>query len=101
MEELNRLGDRFFDTDSPARRACDDTVVRALEPYHALRNYRDKIVDVVRKYVRTPSFLVRYFPLDGGTINAEVFEAAMSTQDESGMSFRAMLKSFFEFLSSR
>lgn len=101
MTELGRLGERFFDTDSPARRACDESVLEALQPYTALRDYRAEIVDVVRKYVRTPSFLVRYFPLDGGTINAEVFEAAMSTQDESGMSFRVMLQSFFEFLSSR
>jgi hypothetical protein len=100
-DRLELLGRRFFDTDSPARRACDKAVLDVLKPYRALKSHRDDIVDIVRRYVRTPSFLVRYFPLKESTIDEAVMDQVMATRDDSRMSFRELLDSFFNFLTYR
>lgn len=98
---LEQLGRRFFDVDSPARRACDAAVLSALRPYRELSDWHEAIMDIVRRYVRTPSFLVRYFPLNKPTIDKKVVDLAMDTRDDSGMSFRELIQSFFDFLTTR
>jgi hypothetical protein len=48
---LERLGNRFFDNDSPARRACDAETTRLLEFYPLLNAYRETLIDVTRRYL--------------------------------------------------
>ena len=44
---LDRWGTRFFDRDSPARRACDGCAEQLLSPHLALTQYRELLLDVV------------------------------------------------------
>lgn len=98
---LDRLGTRFFDSDSPARRACDALSGQLLSPHHALAPHRDLLLEVVRRFLRTPSFLVRYFPIEREALDEASVEAAFANCDASGMSLGQMLAHFFEFLERR
>lgn len=98
---LDRLGTRFFDSDSPARRACDAQSGRLLLPHRALASHRDLLLEVVRRFLRTPSFLVRYFPIEREALDEASVEAAFANPDASGISLGQMLANFFEFLERR
>jgi len=94
--ELERIGARFFDEDSPIRRACDEEVRRLLEDFADLPH--DDLTGIVRRYVRTPSFLVRFFPLASGRLSADSMVKALNTKDRSGLQLRDVLVDFFMFL---
>jgi ERCC4-related helicase len=100
-ERLERYGRRFFDTDSPVRKACDDEVMEILRPYSALRAHHAHLLEVTRRYLRTPSFLARYFPLDQDRFDVAAIEKAFGASDASGLSLRKVLQGFFEFLEYR
>jgi hypothetical protein len=98
---LDRLGTRFFDRDSPARRACDALSRQLLSPHTALQPHRDLLLEVVRRFLRTPAFLVRYFPIESKSLDEASVEAAFANRDVSGISLSQMLGNFFEFLDRR
>ena len=99
--ELERLGKRFFDEDSPARRACDTQVRGILMQYPLLGPHEEALAEVVRRYVRTPSFLVRYFDLADGRLDEESVVRAFDECDASRLCLRRVLEHFFDFLVSR
>lgn len=96
--ELERIGTRFFDEDSPIRRACDMETSALLEGFQELHEYRDDLVDIARRNVRTPSFLVRFFPLASDRLTGELMEQAFNKKDRSGLRLRDLLRHFFRFL---
>jgi superfamily II DNA or RNA helicase len=98
---LDRLGTRFFDRESPARRSCDALVNQLLAPYAELTPFRELLLEVVRRFLRTPSFLVRYFPIENKSVDAEAVESAFANPDASGVGLGQMLGSFFDFLEHR
>jgi superfamily II DNA or RNA helicase len=100
-EHLDTLGNRFFDVDSPVRRACDIEVADLLSSYPSLASHRETLIDVTRRYLRTPSFLVRYFPLNLERLDEAAAETAFGASDASGLSLRSVLRDFFDFLESR
>lgn len=100
-KRLELLGKRFFDADSPVRVACDEHIGRLISDYPGLEERREALLDVVRRYLRTPSFLVRYFPLHGGHLDAASVALAFDQGDGSGMTLREILRGFFEFLEVR
>ena len=59
------------------------------------------MLEVVRRFLRTPSFLVRYFPIENKALDETSVEAAFAHCDASGISLRQMLGHFFEFLERR
>lgn len=99
--KLDHLGKRFFDIDSPARRACNEELGMLLKSYSGLSEHRDDLVNLCRRYLRTPSFLVRYFPLAGGHLDEKSIRAAFTREDGSGLSLRTVLTGFFDFLEHR
>ena len=101
LDELIRLGDRFFDRDSPIRKACDSEVGLLLDSYPGLSAYREVLVDAVRRVVRTPTFLVRFFPLRDGRLRESDMVDALNREDQSQMTLRKLLGDFFEFLQDR
>jgi ERCC4-related helicase len=100
-EELAKLGKRFFDSDSPVRRACDATVAGILQDFENLTPHKDSLVEIARRYLRTPSFLVRYFPLDSTRFDEEAVSHAFSKLDGSNMALGNVLRGFFDFLENR
>ena len=100
-ESLERIGRRFFDEDSPIRRACDSEAGALLDGFPKLGMHREALIDVVRRNVRTPAFLVCFFALDDGRLNEEDMALAMDKADRSGLRLRDLLRDFFLFLSDR
>ena len=90
---LQRISRRFFDTDSPVRRACDDEIAALLKDYPRLTRHAI-LHDTIRRYIRTPSFLVRFLPLTRHGLKPPAVRRAF--RGETGL--RAVLKTFLDFL---
>ena len=101
VETLERLGHRFFDVDSPLRRACDERIASLLDGFPELFKYRDELIGIVRSNLRTPSFLARHFPIERDTLGADEVGEAFATRDGSGISLEDRLVEFFRFLDQR
>jgi superfamily II DNA/RNA helicase len=97
---LASVGERF-ERDSPLRRACDAQVQELLREYETLREHRSLLQEVVRRYARTPSFLVRFFPLQRQRFSEADMIEAMDRPDGSGFTLRRLLEDFFGFLQKR
>lgn len=55
---------------------------------------------IIQRFVRTPSFLTRYYPFEIGDQRA-AFRQAVDNQDASGLSLREKLTDFVEFITHR
>ncbi len=98
--ELEEIGLRFFDSDSRARQEIVRQVEKLLRPHPVLAEHAETIQDVVRRFLRTPSFLVRFFPLtETQRLTADAIGRAFESCDSSGLSLAALLQHFLEFLS--
>lgn len=101
LDELDRIGKRFFVEGAPLRRSCDRLVLAELADFPLLEPRQNQLLLVFRRYVRTSSFLVRFFPLHGGDLTEQDMEAAMDAPDHSGLTLRKLLRQFFNFLVQR
>lgn len=101
LRQLERIGARFFDERSPLRRASQDEVRRLLAEFSGLAEHEEALIEIIRRNLRTPSVLVRYFPLQRPKYDADAVAEAMLTRDGSGLSLADLLRGFFEFLSER
>jgi ERCC4-related helicase len=100
-EKLELLGKRFFDEDSPLRRAWDSKSRELINQFPSLADYAEVLGGIMRRYVRTPWFLTRYFPIVSGRMDARAIDAALETRDLSGMTLRDTLFQFLVFLNER
>jgi len=96
--ELEKIGRWFFKEDSPIRRGTNRAVRAILNDYPDLADHSEQILRTVRRYLRTPSFLTRYFPLESERLTEDVVFEALRRSDASGMSLEQLLKDFFSFL---
>ena len=101
MEILDRLGKRFFDKESPIRNACNTEVGLILKDFPNLQKYSERLIEIVRRNMRTPSFLVRYFSLRGQRLDEASMRVALEKSDASGMSLSRLIEDFFIFLDTR
>ena len=75
-----------FDTDGGMRQPLDKELARRLAPYPELNNdERELIQDVVRRFVRTPLFVGRYFDVNARS-GERTLQEAFDTRDMSGAS---------------
>jgi len=95
---LKRIGHRFFDRKSPVRQACDAQVATLLARNAALASHTGDLQELSRRYLRTPSFLVRFFPLSRSRLDERAVAEAFASGDGSGLSLRDVLSGFFGFL---
>ncbi|MBP8259189.1 MAG: SWF/SNF helicase family protein [Verrucomicrobia bacterium] len=101
MEELERIGERFFDEDSPLRRECRRRVQGWVSRHPVLQDHAGQIEEIVRRNVRTPSFLVRFFPLRPGRLTEADMAQAFEAEDLSGLTLERLLAHFLVFLAER
>ncbi len=101
FDELERLGKRFFDEESPIRRSCDAEIDNILKEYPSLGEQSKQLSDAARRVVRTPSFLVRFFPLHKGKLQESDMRQALQMPDHSGMTLNRLLEDFFGFLENQ
>jgi hypothetical protein len=93
---LDELGDRFFKDDG-LRASITVALETVVAPFYLSTEHREQTIEVVRRFLRTPSFLVRYFPLEGTDLAAGMAYALQA--QESGESLRERIESFCRFLS--
>jgi hypothetical protein len=96
--ELDVIGDRFFDVDGPLRVEVTEALRDIVASYAQLNPLeRERVVEVVRRFLRTPSFLVRHFDL-GAQDRAAAFRQAIERHDVGGLSLRRRIEGFCDFL---
>ena len=91
-QALEELGERFFKDDELRTLVSswiDDIVIKFPK---LISDHRDKIVDVVRRFLRTPSFIARYLPLQGDDLSAAAFATAFNVADEGQQSLRQKIE---------
>jgi len=106
---LERVQKRFFDdADAPGRRALDaalygtvQTHVGKLDAVGIVAEDREAIVDVMRRFLRASTTLVRCFPLGEQSTPADAVATALDQPDRSGTSWRNKFDTFIEFLTER
>ncbi|MDA2934242.1 hypothetical protein MYX82_07850 [Acidobacteria bacterium AH-259-D05] len=89
--ELDLFGERFFDPDSPVTLLARSTVSEIFSAVEIPDEDRIRGVDVVLRFLRTPSFLVRYLQ-QGVQDREEGLFKAFSVTDQSGRSLRQRSK---------
>jgi superfamily II DNA or RNA helicase len=98
---LDRLGRQFFDTDGRLRSEAMETLAGVVGRYQELSSPdRDAIVEIALRFLRTPSFLVRYFPLDAAD-SPSAFKDAFERADASGLAVRRRIEDICQFLARR
>lgn len=99
--KLEQLGERFQQPDDRLRREADASLTALAQDCGSFdKSEEEKVVDVMRRFLRTPSFLARYFPPDGARRKGAIDEA-LAQADESGLTLRERLAEFCRFLSDR
>jgi superfamily II DNA or RNA helicase len=99
--ELDKLADQFFDTDRPLRSVAQNLLREVVAEYPDLsKNYADQIIDIGLRFLRTPSFLIRYFPL-GHRDPISALNEAFSKSDNSGLTVKGRIRAFCRFLAER
>ena len=101
LAKLARLGNRFSKRASPIRRACDEQITFLISRFPCLAEHHEQILEATRRMVRTPSFLIRFFPLKEGRLRGEDMAEALRRSDQSGMTLEQLLCNFFTFLQDR
>jgi hypothetical protein len=99
-DELERLGKQFFDTEGRLRNEAQSLLRSVVAGYPELAADQEALVDVGLRFVRTPSFLVRYFPLSQPDA-ASAFSQAFDRTDVSGMTLRRRFDDLCRFLAKR
>lgn len=98
MDRLEKIGTRFLDQDSKLRLVTDERIASMIRTYPALQIHEAEMLDIVRRYLRTPTFLIRYFPLEKTKLDENDFEAIFHAKDGSGLSLQESLIHFLDFL---
>lgn len=108
---ITRIQNRFFDdSDSPARQALDRALWQVVEGQAALLDaasvlpdQRSDLVDVMRRFLRVETSIVRCFSLaDVDDVSPAVAVAeALNHTDGSGVSWRQKFGDFIVFLAKR
>ncbi len=100
VAELTNLGKRFFDADGSLYQEAEALARQLTAPYPGLQPAEiDQIAEIVRRFFRTPSFLVRY--LDLTRPDAAGLRAAFDHPDAGGLSLRQRLGDFCCFLAEQ
>ncbi len=113
---FERVARRLADEDSPLHRVIVDTLSRPFgaEEFAILQPHKNELVQLLAAYVRSPSFIARYMPLDVPEVREALWEAStqaqtvragaealgsalMSASDASAMSMGRRVEEFLRF----
>jgi superfamily II DNA or RNA helicase len=99
-EELIRLGSRF-DEGYKLRSKFDDIIGAFIATYPELLAHKELLSNVILRYFRTPSFLVRFYPLGEEVDDDIVLEKSFKYSDASGLTLEQLILNFLFFLAKR
>ncbi|WP_426441104.1 helicase-related protein [Bradyrhizobium genosp. P] len=90
-----------FDTEGGMRDPLNKELERRLAPYPELSAEEQHLIqDVVRRFVRTPLFVARYFDIHARS-GEQPLQAALDTRDMSGASLSEKIAAFLKFVAKR
>lgn len=98
--ELEKMA-RRFDKGERVARHCGKYLDKLLDPWKNLNEHRERIHDIVLRFLRTPSFLVRFAGTEWDKNGQEGVHAAFNSHDASGLTLSLLLHEFFRFLDDR
>ena len=108
---LDRIQNRFFDrANTPGRQATDSAIQEiidghkgALDKTNMSMQDREQLTDVMRRFLRVPTTLLRSFPLAelDSISNDQAIQITLDAKDGSNLSWRKKLNHFLEFLTLR
>lgn len=99
-DAATRFGERF-DPDAPMGRYLTDAIDRLLFAAGGVPSAeRDRLVDVIRRFVRSSVFVGRYFNPFADS-SPELLADALATKDGSDLTLEDRLRGFIEFYRSR
>lgn len=100
--ELKRISDSL-DRDRPAARKVVETLNALLDQYDELKGdaLRDSLQEIMLRFLRTPTFLVRFADLSGTLRPDEWVTDMFQRKDSSGLSLEDVIRQFLDFLSKR
>jgi superfamily II DNA or RNA helicase len=99
--ELDKLADQFFDTDGRLRSVAQNSLRDVVAEYPDLpKENEEQIVEIGLRFLRTPSFLIRYFALDTKDPVSALTEA-FEKGDNSGLTVKGRIREFCRFLAER
>jgi hypothetical protein len=98
--ELESRGKRFFDSDAPITRFAQQRVGALLMADRLSAAETEKATGIVMRFLRTPSFLVRYMDLSKNDPR-ESLEEALSQHSAGHLSLREQIERFRDFAASR
>jgi hypothetical protein len=90
-----------FDTEGGMRDPLNKELQLRLVPYPELSaKDQESILDVVRRFVRTPLFVARYFDIQARS-GEQALQEALDTRDMSGASLSEKIDAFLKFMAKR
>jgi SNF2 family DNA or RNA helicase len=98
-KKLDNISKRFSTKDSQFMIAFENELSLMIKEYHTLKEVKSNVIEIIKRYVRTPSFIVRFFPLDTSErFSADTLIHALRNKDLSGITLRDTIREFFNFL---
>lgn len=99
--ELERIGTHFEGAGMKLRKFVEQELATIISKYPTLDVFASNLMDIFKRYLKTPSFLVRFFPLEDTKFNKATFRKALRSKDSSQMSLVKMIHDFLTFLAQR
>ena len=96
-EKLRNMGIRFREG-SGLRNRAEELIEELISPFDNLKDQHDLLVDIIHRFMRTPTFLVRYFEFAGSRVKPETLHKAFEYKVDRGLSLNELLKNFFKFM---
>lgn len=101
FDQLEKIADRITDKDSPLYKRGYAILEELVNEFSELENYKVDIIESVLRYMRTPSFLVRFAPVSENNFSVSWLEHSFATTDNSGITLMEMIRRFLQFLNNR
>jgi superfamily II DNA or RNA helicase len=98
-ETIDSVGERFHSNDR-LRNVAAAWAGDIVDQFPPLAEHRDAIIEVVLRFVRTPSFVVRYLPLAEKNL-AKAFSDAANARSADRRPLRGEIEHFCKFLAER
>lgn len=103
-EKLSALGAAI----DKQKEDIDTYVVKLLQShdyYEPLREHSELLGKIIKRMIRTPNFLSRFYPLGEyakeSKASADLLQKSFSQKDASGMTVERLILNFFDFLSRK
>ena len=99
LDKLNDIGKRFFNEESSFMMAFSEKMFQLLkEVDNFSEEDKQKLISVIQRFLRTPSFLVRFFPIQDKIWKAGAVTEAFNKTDSSELSLEDLIKNFIQFI---